>query len=184
MTEPTPIPADSPVQGFAHCHAGIIGHLQQLGTLPELLEPARRAREIAARTLKFFDEVIVEHHAEEERELFPAVLASATKGEERDRVRGITERLTHEHRQIEAAWKALAPPLKVVAKGGDAALDAQAVAALVNDYLGHARYEEAEFLPLSQEILARNGNHLAALGLSLHLRHSVPEVLARYGSRI
>lgn len=30
---------------------------------------------------------------------------------------------------------------------------------------------ETEFLPLSQTILGRNSNHMAALGLSLHMRH-------------
>ncbi len=34
-----------------------------------------------------------------------------------------------------------------------------------------ARCEELEFLPLSEQILGRNGNHMAALGLSLHMRH-------------
>ena len=28
------------------------------------------------------------------------------------------------------------------------------------------------FLPLAERILGRNGNHMAALGLALHLRHA------------
>ena len=58
------------------------------------------------------------------------------------------------------------------------------MAELVASYRGHASYEEAVFLPLSQQILSRNANHMAALGMSLHMRHVLPEVLARYGSRI
>jgi len=38
-------------------------------------------------------------------------------------------------------------------------------------YRAHAWFEEQEFLPLSQTILSRNPNHMAALGLSLHMRH-------------
>ena len=38
-------------------------------------------------------------------------------------------------------------------------------------YQAHARFEEQEFLPLSEKILSRNGDHMAALGLSLHMRH-------------
>lgn len=42
------------------------------------------------------------------------------------------------------------------------------------EYQRHASVEETEFLPLAQEILERNSNHLAALGLSLHMRHVKP----------
>ena len=43
---------------------------------------------------------------------------------------------------------------------------------LVAQYRGHAEFEETAFLPLSQHILGRNSHHLAALGLSLHMRHT------------
>lgn len=184
----TPTPAapagNEPIRGFADCHAGILSHLDQLGCLPALLEPARQARQIAADVLAFFRAVIVEHHTDEERELFPAVLASASPGDERDRVRQIVERLTREHRQVEGAWFALEPALKAAAKGAVADMDAAAVASLVNAYKAHAHYEEEVFLPLSREILGRDGRHMAALGLSLHLRRSVPEMLENHGFRI
>jgi len=112
------------------------------------------------------------------------VLASARKGEERDRVQAIVDRLTREHRQVESRWAQLAPALKDVAKGHDSTLDEAAVASLVATYTAHARYEEATFLPLSQQILGRDSNHMAALGLSLHLRHAAPAVMAKFGNRI
>jgi hypothetical protein len=43
---------------------------------------------------------------------------------------------------------------------------------LVTQYRAHAQFEEQSFLPLSQAILGRNSHHLAALGLSLHMRHT------------
>jgi len=43
---------------------------------------------------------------------------------------------------------------------------------IVRKLLRHARYEEVVFLPLSERILSRNGDHMAALGLALHLRHA------------
>jgi Hemerythrin HHE cation binding domain len=183
MTGTPAAPQSAPIQGFAQCHVGIVSHLRELARLPALLDPARQARQIAGQTLKFFPSVVFEHHAEEERELFPAVLSAADKGQERDKVQAIVERLTREHRRIEAAWSALERPLKAVAKGGQADLGDAAVAALVNDYLGHARYEEEVFLPLSQEILGRNDKRMAALGMSLHLRHAVPELLKKSGFR-
>jgi hemerythrin-like domain-containing protein len=182
------VPADpashSPIEDFSQCHVGIVAHLQALGQLPALLEPAAKARHIAAETVQFFREAVYEHHAEEERELFPAVLASAAKGAERDKVQAIVTELTAEHRQVEAAWSRLEPKLKAVAKGHDADVDGAEITALVETYQAHARYEEEVFLPLSQAILARNSNHLAALGVSMHIRHAMPEVLQRFAGRI
>lgn len=174
----------SPIEDFSQCHRGIIGRLQELGELPALLGPAERARRIADQTLHFFREVVFEHHQEEEHELFPAVLASASEGEERERVRTIVDALTAEHRVIEATWAKLEHGLKAVAKGHDSDVDPARIQALVEAYQAHARYEEQTFLPLSQDILGRNSNHLAALGVSLHLRHAVPQVMQRFGGRI
>ncbi|MGH1357990.1 MAG: hemerythrin domain-containing protein [Burkholderiaceae bacterium] len=163
---------DQPLNEFARCHIGIINKLDQLGELPALLEPAARAREIADNSLHFFREAIFEHHLDEERELFPAVLASAKQGTEHDRVQVMIKRLTDEHRALEAIWKQLESGLKKVAKGRSVEMDIPALQTLVRQYRAHAHYEETEFLPLSQEILGRNSNHLAALGMSLHMRHA------------
>lgn len=163
---------NAPIEDFTHCHAGIFKKLDLLGELPDLLEPAARAREIADQSVEFFREAIFEHHLDEERELFPAVLASAEKGTEQDRVRVMVQRLTGEHRELENLWKRLESGLKKVAKGQPAEVDVGDIQRLVLQYRTHARYEEAEFLPLSQTILGRNGNHMAALGMSLHMRHN------------
>jgi len=173
MTESSPSshPTES-IEDFSHCHVGILKRLDMLSELPALLEPAIRAREIAVNSLEFFREVIFEHHLDEERELFPAVLESADKGEEFDRVHAITTRLTNEHRELEATWKRLESPLKKLAKGQVSHLDDAELLRLIEQYRAHAGYEETDFLPLAQTILGRNANHLAALGLSLHMRHT------------
>jgi hypothetical protein len=178
-TPSTPIeePGDAPLLNFSNCHAGIISHLKTFGELPALLEPAARARKIAEETLGFFRDAVFEHHSEEERELFPAVLASAVKGEERDRVQVMVDQLTAEHRTVEAAWTKLEPELKKVAKGHTTELNVAGVEHLVHHYLAHAAFEEEHFLPLAHTILARNSNHMEALGLSLHMRHA-PRIIA------
>lgn len=165
------IDLDAPLTNFSHCHAGIVSHLESFGELPALLAPAARARAIAQDTVSFFRAAVFEHHAEEERELFPAVLSSAQPGAERDKVANMIEWLTQEHRDVESLWKQLEPALKKLAKGQDADLDGTAIEHLVTKYKAHAQFEEAEFLPLAETILGRNSNHMAALGLSLHLRH-------------
>ncbi|MGS5087202.1 hemerythrin domain-containing protein [Hydrogenophaga sp. A37] len=168
----TPVDTTAPLNNFSDCHAGILKRLSALDELPALLAPAARARQIAEESLEFFREAIFEHHLEEERELFPAVIASAKPGEEMERVKGMVKRLTEEHRMVEALWKRLEKGLKPVAKGHSTDLDVSELQRLVTEYTGHAAYEEAEFLPLAEVILGRNSNHMAALGLSLHMRHA------------
>jgi hemerythrin-like domain-containing protein len=162
---------DDPVEDFSHCHEGILSGLSVFAGLPELLEAARRAREVADHVLRLMDEAVLQHHAEEEQELFPAVLQSARPGAERERVRHLTAMLTDEHRDIEGLWKRLRPLVRDAALGRLAELHQAPVDLLVEVYEQHARMEERDFLPLAREILGRDGNHMAALGMSLHMRH-------------
>lgn len=163
--------AAAPITSFTECHAGILSHLRLLDELPGLLRSAVRARQVAEESLAFFRTAIFEHHAEEERELFPAVLASAQSDAERELVREMTDRLKLEHRVLEGLWNSLEEALKRVARGQHADLNGQDLYRLVESYAAHASLEESEFLPLAELILGRNSNHMAALGLSLHMRH-------------
>jgi hemerythrin-like domain-containing protein len=177
MTQDTTASADNaPIADFSQCHVGILRKLDALAELPALLAPAVRAREIAGLSLEFFREATFEHHLDEERELFPAVLADAAKGEEYDKVQFMVSRLTAEHRDLETLWKRLEPGLKMVAKGRDSAINVMDIEVLVSRYRAHAQYEETEFLPLAQTVLSRNSNHMAALGMSLHMRHATTQV--------
>ncbi len=164
--------SSEPLTGFSRCHLGILSRLQAFEELPALQAAAVQARTIANDTLALFHHGVVEHHADEERELFPAVLRSARRGPEAGEVQAMTQRLTAEHRHIEALWKQLEPVVKAVARLQPVDLDLDAVEELVHAYSTHARFEEEHFLPLAETILGRNGNHMAALGLSLHLRHA------------
>jgi hypothetical protein len=182
---PSSTPVDSqPLDTFSNCHVGLLHQLDAFDRLPALLAPAAEARRLAQDLLDSFGPAIHEHHADEERELFPAVISSARSGTELEEVQRLIERLTGEHRDVETRWDRLKPALKAIAKGHDAVLDMAAVARLVEQYRLHAQFEEAQFLPLAHEILGRNGAHMAALGLSLHMRRVLPGVLERFANRI
>ena len=171
---------DQPIDDFSQCHAGIFKKLELLGELPALLEPAQRAREVAEKSLEFFREAIFEHHLDEERELFPAVIESAVDEAERFKVQAMNKRLTEEHRELERLWKSLESGLKKVVKGQFGDVNVADLSRLVSQYRAHAQFEEQEYLPLAQQILGRNGNHMAALGLSLHMRHQNPTAFQFY----
>lgn len=163
---------ESPLEGFSKCHASILSQLQAFADLPALVAAADRAQTIAADTLVLFQDSVYGHHEDEETDLFPAVLRSAHQGEEFDRAQLMVERLAAEHRAMETLWKKLQPAVKAAARGKRCDLDVAAVEELVRAYVAHARFEEQQFLPLAREILVRNGNHMLALGVALHLRHA------------
>ena len=168
---------EAPISHFSNCHLGIFAQLSRVGDLPALLGPAAQARKIAEDSLAFFSKAMYSHHSEEEKDLFPAVRQSADAGVERLRVEGLVEQLTHDHRALEKLWESLEPGLRKVAKGQDTTLDVLALESLVQRYRAHAQLEEQAFLPLAQEILGRQDQHMAALGLMLHMRH-VPQFVS------
>lgn len=165
----TGVDTSNPLKTLYHSHDAIVPQIRELAALPELLAQAERARGIARATLALFDHAVLEHHAEEERDLFPAAIRSAAPGLERELVESMAQRLTAEHRTMEQAWKDLEPAVRAAAKGRSAPIDAARVAELVQAYTEHARFEEQEFLPLAQAILQRDANHLSALGVALHV---------------
>ncbi|MDT7839062.1 hemerythrin domain-containing protein [Aquabacterium sp. OR-4] len=172
---------DRPLRDFSDCHVGIVAMLDELTLLTrQQTSPASR-REAAGRTRRFFRDVVTAHHSEEESDLFSAVLADAKAGDERVQVESLVSRLIAEHRRVESLYAELATALAAIDGGADVVLDAAAVSNLVTAYRDHARLEEEVFLPLAQTILGRNSDHMAALGLSLHIRHASEDVRRRFG---
>jgi hemerythrin-like domain-containing protein len=162
-----------PIRHFCGSHENIVGGLHTLEHLPELAASLARAREAAAATLALFDKSVLRHHAEEEQELFVSVQRSCRDARECHQVRSLVDRLTSEHRRIEAMWARLRPAVALTAMGKvhrHPAFDDE-IRTLVELYFAHARLEEEAFLPLADEILGRNANHMAALGVALHMRH-------------
>ncbi|MFM2055622.1 MAG: hypothetical protein RLY71_7 [Pseudomonadota bacterium] len=172
---------DQPIQDFSDCHVGIVTMLDDLTALSSQRIALPQRREVADRIVKFFKDVVTAHHTEEEADLFTAVIADAAAGDERIKVQALVDKLVGEHRRLEQLYSQLAPLLFAIADGDKVSLDASAVAALVTDYRAHAKFEEEVFLPLAQTILGRNSDHMAALGLTLHIRHASQDVRQRYG---
>lgn len=181
MTAQHPGAVDQPIQDFSDCHVGIVSMLDELASLARPLSTAMQRSVDAGRVLAFFQDVVSAHHLEEERELFSAVMADATQGPELRQVQELVNRLVDEHRRLEALFAQLAPTLADIERGHDVLLDAPTSTSLVAEYRTHAGFEESTFLPLAQSILSRNSNHMAALGLALHIRHASQEIRHKFG---
>ncbi|SEQ70479.1 Hemerythrin HHE cation binding domain-containing protein [Amphritea atlantica] len=164
----------SPTDDFSQCHISIIKNFEQLGKLgnSEITDPVQpETSQVAQKLITFFHEVVLNHHQEEEQELFNIVMDCASPGEELQQTSMMVKRLTEEHRNLEKEWKKIEPDLKKLAKGRFVELDRQAATGMSEHYLLHAKYEESFFLPLSAEIL--KNTDLESLGLSLHTRHNL-----------
>ena len=169
----------SPLDDFSGCHEGIIANLDRLRELLAMIDQDAgnpRIRETAGKLLKFFDEVVYTHHAEEEQELFPAVMDSARDDNEASEARAHIERLVAEHRELESMWKQIEGDIWRLSRGRKAMLDRELATRLARRYLKHAEFEEQVFLPLSARMLSKTD--LSSLGMSLHRRHQ--EKIAPY----
>lgn len=178
--DPSAATLHPPLRRFSGSHQGIFQGLRELRRLPALAEAMQQARATAVATLGLFDGDVASHHADEEKDLFVAVLRSARGTEDEARVDELVSRLTAEHRRIERLWKELRPAMRAVAAGNAPEHPGfeRAVEELARAYFDHAHLEEEAFLPLADRILARNPNHLEALDVSLHIRHLPPPRLA------
>lgn len=170
----SPVHIDAPLGEFSECHHAFVAQLHSALYLPELVTAATKARALANDMLTMFREGLVAHHADEERELFPAVLGAAQPGAELDEVRAMVAQLVREHRDMEARWAQLLPSIEAVAAGQVPALDAPLIEDLVQHFFAHAHFEEEHFLPVAQKVLGRHGEAMASLGRTLHERHSAP----------
>jgi hemerythrin-like domain-containing protein len=172
---------DAPLESFAGCHVGIVKMVRELAELPDLVSSVRRFQSITLRIEDFFNKVVKTHHSEEEEQLFTAVLASANSGDETEKVEQLISKLTAEHRKIESTFVYLLPQIKALEKNVFSEFNAKEVDSLVELYLAHARFEEEVFLPLAKTILGRNDNHMAALGLAIHMRHTIDDIRGEFG---
>jgi hemerythrin-like domain-containing protein len=170
--------ADAPLQDFSKCHDGFVTVLETALGLPEMLATAARSRTCAADVLKMFRDSLLAHHDDEERDLFPAVLRVAQPGDEANRARTMVDQLVREHREIAQLWKKLEPTVQAVANGYLPRLDTALLQDLVKRFNEHVRAEEEEFLPFAQKVLAREAKDMASLGMALHRRHEVEQIMA------
>ena len=174
MTEPP-----SRTSGFEHplelweaCHERVrrmnellvrlVGHIREHGI-------DEQARVTAQSIRRYFTEASPLHHMDEERDLFPCLLAHTAARPPSiaaERVAGAIATLEAEHQEIRQMWMELAPMLQDVEQGDASRLDDALVAAFVSRYRAHLALEEEVIGPalkrqLSQKDLARIGIAMA-----------------------
>jgi len=173
---------DTPAAGFevplemlSACHGRVERQcLTLLRLVPHLAAngPDQAAREAAQNVMRYFDTSARHHHADEEEDLFPALLQSAP-ATGLAQARELVDALRAQHRELEQYWAQLRPQLEGVALGTQARLDADEVARLVDLYRSHIAREEAELLPLAAGLLGVA--RLDAVGRAMRLRRGIQD---------
>lgn len=130
----------------------------------------RAVGEAATAVLRYFDTAAVHHHADEEQDLFPALL-EAMAGSDAVCIQALTTGLAAEHRALERHWAALRPTLQALAAGQDARLMADAVAGFVGTYRAHIEREETELIPMARRLLGEAA--LARMGEAMRARRGI-----------
>jgi hemerythrin-like domain-containing protein len=166
---------EAPLEMLASCHIRIEKQCQTLERLAAHLpqhgadEPAQRA---AASVLRYFDTAAQQHHADEEENLFPALLESMA-GSDAVCLREMTAGLTAEHRKLEAQWRRLRVALEQIAAGTPALLPAHDVQAYVGLYKQHLQREDDELLPMAARLLGVA--ELDEIGRAMRQRRGIPD---------
>ena len=164
---------DAPLDMLSACHARIEKQCATLRRLVRHLDERgvdQDARQAAANVMRYFDTAGRDHHADEELDLFPALLESMA-GSDPVCLRDITQTLTHDHRELDAVWQALRPQLERVALGEASALDTAAVDEFAVRHTRHIAREESELLPMAKRLLSEE--QLQEIGKAMRARRGV-----------
>jgi hypothetical protein len=164
---------EAPLEMLAACHHRVecqcttlrrlVAHLAAHGADDD-------ARAAAAAVLRYFDTSARDHHADEESDLFPALIESMA-GSDATCIRGLIDALKADHRSLETHWQGLRPKLIQIVAGEAQTLSAGDVDALIALYERHIAREEAELLPMAARLLGEAA--LEGVGRAMRERRGV-----------
>jgi hemerythrin-like domain-containing protein len=145
-----------PFEALDECHRQIMSHLADLTNLARQIEAKgvdAVAQQQAGAIEAFFSSTSREHHAQEEKSVFPPLLASADPA-----LAASVHRLQQDHGWIEENWIELSPQLSAIASGNnwpDPAEFLHGVQVFVELCTDHIALEETVVYPESRAQWAR-----------------------------
>ncbi len=167
---------EAPLEMLLACHYRIecqcatlrrlVSHLAAQGADVE-------ARTAAAAVLRYFETSAQQQHTDEEENLFPALIESMA-GSDAVCLRALTDRLTADHRALDAHWQRVRIALVRVVAGDGASLPGSDVDALAGLYAQHIEREERELLPMAARLLSDDA--LQQIGRAMRERRGIEAV--------
>ncbi len=142
---------DDPVGLLRACHERILEHCETLERLAEHLARVgvdSEARLAATRIRRCFHMAGPAHHADEENQLFPWLLA---RPDFPSMLRAVVRNLTDQHRQLEVAWRVLDADLLAVENGEQP--EALHLEPFISMNRAHVALENGEIFPVAEKLL-------------------------------
>ena len=167
---------EAPLEMLSACHHRVE---RQCGTLRRLVahlldrDPDEDARAAAAAVMRYFDTAAKDHHADEETDLFPALIESMA-GSDAVCIRELIDSLTLDHRALESRWQRLREVLKSIAASDSVSLDPTDVEPFIHLYERHIAREEAELLPMASRLLGEDA--LNEIGKAMRQRCGISSI--------
>lgn len=171
----TPAGFDDPLEMLLGCHRRIERQLETLKRLRLHLEERGvdpEASTAAQSILKYFAKSALNHHDDEEKDVFPLLEARVADPGEKARFAKFRATLEADHRRLDAAWHRLRRPLEGIAEGLRRQLPEADVREFVEGYAHHILTEEHALAEFVNRWL--NDEDRGTLGRSMAARRSVP----------
>jgi hemerythrin-like domain-containing protein len=146
---------DEPLDMLEACHGRIeaqLATLEKLGAHVAAHGSDAEAVAAARAVMRYFDTAGVQHHRDEDEELFPLLRALAAK-QGREEIGATLYELEREHEAMDALYAKLRRTLEAIEAGQRAALDAGEVARFAWVYRRHIQLEATAVLPFARAAL-------------------------------
>lgn len=160
---------EQPFEMMCACHGKMqrtLGLLERLRVHLTEHGSDEQARQAARDVMRYFDKAAPQHHSDEERHVFPPLLAGPDAP-----TRAVVQRLQQEHVRMEASWETARSVLAAIAEGRLSSLDATGQAALdafSGLYAGHISAEEQIVYPAAAALL--DADAVTAMGREMAAR--------------
>ena len=149
LLHPAPSPEDA-LGWLSACHTRMMHFLSVLERLPAHLADHgldADARDAIAAVHRYFSEAAPLHHADEDEDVYPALLACAVQhGDASLPVR--LQQIQQAHPHLEARWQALSAHLTAILAG--APVQEEPIQAFIAASRAHLHEEEADILPVAR----------------------------------
>lgn len=147
--------AHEPLAALYDCHRHVLQHCATLRRLVLYVSECgcnREAQVASHGLLRFFDNDVPRHFADEAEDLYPALIESMA-GSDAVCLNELTRGSQEQHRALQRLWRELRGPLEQLAAGHEVTLSAQAVEAFEAQWRELIGLEEGELLPMAARLL-------------------------------
>lgn len=168
---------NQPIAVLKHCHERI---RKQLHTLQNLLNHVPQhgndatARQAANSIMRYFNQAASHHHADEEIDLLPMLIATA-QGADAILLQTLVPEILNEHQEMDQLWQILNQQLIYIAAGGETAPTAMLSKQESNQfsaiYFSHMEKEEAFIAPMAKRIFS--DTQMKQLGTAMRHRRGI-----------